>query len=396
MKNMKIVFISNFMTEHQKFLSMAFCSHKDIDYRFIETKEPDDSFQSVNCNDDKDLDFVIGFDEFKAKRKDCCKIINDADVVIHGSAPDSLISERVMANKLTFRYSERFYKDGFLKIKYMRNYLAAWLHHGRFKDYKLYMLCSSAFTSADANKFGNYIGKCYKWGYFPRTETFDITKAVEEKKPGSIIWASRFIDWKHPEIPVLIAERLKNDGYDFSLTLYGKGKMFDTVGKLIKDKNLEDKVFLDDSKNSDELREIMRASSIFLHTANRKEGWGVVVNEAMNSGCAVVASHIVGAVPYMIKDGENGMIYEDGNIDDLYKKITGLLSDPAKTKRLGINAYETVTKLWNAGQAADRFYALSKAMLSGDKNPILFDDGPCSKAQIIEDDWYKTDRDQIR
>ena len=37
-----------------------------------------------------------------------------------------------------------------------------------------------------------------------------------------------------------------------------------------------------------------------------QEGWGAVVNEAMNSGCAVVADHMIGAAPWLIRQGENG------------------------------------------------------------------------------------------
>ena len=129
-----------------------------------------------------------------------------------------------------------------------------------------------------------------------------------------------------------------------------------------------------------------------LHTANRREGWGVVLNEAMNSGCAVVASHIVGAVPYLINDGDNGLVFKDGDVDDLYKKIKSLLDDPEKTKHICKNAYKTVTEMWNCDNTANRFVSLAKEMLSGNMSPELFESGPCSKAEIIEDNWYENDR----
>lgn len=388
---MKIVFISNFITDHQKYLSLEFDRMDDVDYAFIETITPDDSFQSENLKNEPKMSFVIGVEEFKNNRERYQKIIDDADVVIHGSAPDELIVKRINDGKLTFKYSERFYKDGFRKSKYIRNYLAAWLHHGRFMKKRIYMLATSAFTPDDCKRFDNYIDKCYKWGYFPKFEVLDIEKTVALKRKASIVWAGRFIDWKHPELPIMVAKRLKADGYDFSLTMFGKGEMFEEISELIKAENLQDNVFLDDSKNSEQLREIMKSSSIFLHTANRKEGWGVVINEAMNSGCAVVASHIVGSVPYLIKDNENGMIFEDGNIENLYKKVKFLLDNPEKCGDLGKNAYNTVANLWNPQIAAERFYALAKALLSGDDYPELFESGPCSKAEIIKDNWYKSD-----
>ena len=33
----------------------------------------------------------------------------------------------------------------------------------------------------------------------------------------------------------------------------------------------------------------------------------------MNSACAVVANSAIGSVPFLIKNKENGLIYENGN-----------------------------------------------------------------------------------
>ena len=43
--------------------------------------------------------------------------------------------------------------------------------------------------------------------------------------------------------------------------------------------------------------------------SGRKEGWGAVVNEAMSSGCAVVADAEAGSVPYLIENSKDGFIY---------------------------------------------------------------------------------------
>ena len=100
----------------------------------------------------------------------------------------------------------------------------------------------------------------------------------------------------------------------------------------------------------------------------------------MNSGCAVVASRAIGSVPYLLRDGENGLIYESGNTDELYEKVKLLLDEPERQRRLGFNAYKTMTELWNAEVAAERFVELAKRVLCGEKSPMLFDDGPCGKA----------------
>ncbi len=41
----------------------------------------------------------------------------------------------------------------------------------------------------------------------------------------------------------------------------------------------------------DKVRAYMERADVFLFTSDFNEGWGAVLNESMNSGCAVVASH---------------------------------------------------------------------------------------------------------
>ena len=46
-----------------------------------------------------------------------------------------------------------------------------------------------------------------------------------------------------------------------------------------------------------------------------------MVNEAMNSGCAVVADHMIGAAPWLIRQGENGRMYRDGEEQELFRTV---------------------------------------------------------------------------
>jgi glycosyltransferase involved in cell wall biosynthesis len=104
----------------------------------------------------------------------------------------------------------------------------------------------------------------------------------------------------------------------------------------------------------------MEKASVYLFTSSRKEGWGAVLNESMNSGCAVVASYDAGSVPFMVRDGENGFTFN--NKKDLFKKTEKLLADDELRKKLGKNAYITVRDKWNAELAAER---LSGWLLTG-------------------------------
>ena len=169
----------------------------------------------------------------------------------------------------------------------------------------------------------------------------------------------------------------------------------------------------------------MEESEIYLITSDRKEGWGAVVNEAMNSGCAVVADHMIGAAPWMIRQRENGILYHDGCEQQLQEYVAELLQDPAECRRLGEAAQQTVRTEWNARTAAERLVRLCREMgfLAGGPStennlgagsaepalcadgqclpapsvPALWTDGPCSPAPVIPERrmyQYLTERNE--
>ena len=55
---------------------------------------------------------------------------------------------------------------------------------------------------------------------------------------------------------------------------------------------------------------------------------------------------------------------------------------------MGRAAYQTLADKWNADVAAERFMVLAQALLDG-KKPDLFMNGPCSRAAILRNGWYK-------
>ena len=133
----------------------------------------------------------------------------------------------------------------------------------------------------------------------------------------------------------------------------------------------------------------MEQSQIFLFTSYRNEGWGAVLNESLNSGCAVVASHAIGSVPFLLQDGKNGFIYKDGDINDLFNKVKYLLDNEAERINMQKSAYETIINEWNAENAAKKLIELLTKLLNGENVETLFESGVCSKAKILKDNWFK-------
>lgn len=384
---MKVAFVTNRLTHHQTSFCNALRKREGCDFRVILCRPIELGKEAKYPNYSDFGDILWELYDSNAAQTRIREFIDYADVVIIGSAPDALIVERLKKKRLTFKFSERFYKNGTPLKRLPRDIAGAWLHHGRFRKYPLYMLCASAYTAGDAARFGNYKNRCYKWGYFPQTMRYGERELLQKKdnEVPVILWAGRFLDWKHPDDALCVAERLKQNGYRFELNLIGNGEMEQQLRQMIRDKNLEDCVHLLGAMPPEAVRQHMERANIYLFTSDRNEGWGAVLNESMNSGCAVVASRAIGSVPFLVEDGKNGLIYESGNVDMLCEKVKYLLDKPDERKRLGLSAYRTIAESWNAEMAAKRLVELSERLLSGEKYPEPFASGLCSKAEVISD-----------
>lgn len=399
-KTVKITFISNFLGPHQLPFCKAMVNRLGEDFKFVATEPMTEERIKLGWSLDKDTyPFEIKANESNELQKKAEQLAIESDVVIIGSAPDSYIIPRLKRNKLTFKYSERPLKKGIHWNNLAHIICGMWLHHGRFQSKPVYMLAASAYTAGDYARFGCYRGKCYKWGYFPEAKKYDPDELMKGKLSAasdglkspcvSILWAGRLIGGKHPDASILLAESLKKKGYSFKMTIIGTGEMEEQLHNMIEDKNLEDCVEMPGAMKASEVRSYMEKADIYLFTSDFNEGWGAVLNESMNSGCAVVASHAIGSVPFLIKDGENGLIYENENQKHFEEQVIRLLDDAELRSRIGKNAYETIVNMWNAKTAAERFILLTQNLIEKNNTDNLFADGPCSKAKIIKNNWYQ-------
>ena len=381
----KLVFLSNYFNHHQRFLADEFYRLLGDGYTFIETMPMEEERKSLGWNREERPYLFSSYGSDEAYREALDRI-NSADVVIWGSAPDKMVRGRIKAGKLTFRYSERVYKKEPPRYEMPLRALKYYFRFGRYKN--VHLLCASAYTAGDYARTRTFVGKAYKWGYFTEVKKYEDPLAlIATKKPRSILWVARFLTLKRPEAPIEVARRLRKEGYQFELNMIGVGEELERARGLVEQLGLADCVHLLGSMKPEEVRAYMERSEIFLFTSDRREGWGAVLNESMNSGCAVVASHAIGAAPFLIKDGENGELYCDGDTDALYQKVKTLLDCPERRERLGKNAYETMAFKWSPQVAAERFAILAAELLEGAPTST-YDDGPCSIAPRLRDNWY--------
>lgn len=381
---MTITFFSNYMNIHQ----LPFCEElmKHIgteNFKFVSTRQMDSDrvqmgFEDMNVT----KPFVVREYEDEKGKKEAFRLTVESDVVIFGSAPSEYLFERMKHDKLTFKYNERILKRGDWMLFHPVLYKSIRKTFTQYKNKNFYVLCASAYTQRDLALYGFPKEKCFKWGYFPEMKHYSDFEQLRERKarlkrPGvSILWAGRLIGWKHPEVPVYVAKQLRKKGINFELNMIGEGPERERTAMLIAKNHLEDFVHLLGAKEHDFVLEMMEKSDIFLFTSDRNEGWGAVLNEAMNAGCAVVANKAIGSVPFLIEDGKSGLMYSSQK--ESVEKIMYLIGKEGEIQRLGKRAKEATSNVWSIENATANLMTLIEELSNGDK--ITNKKGPCSRA----------------
>lgn len=389
---MQIAFFTNYLTHHQIEFCDILYEKTQKNFYLVVTRDVDLEQKLLGYSDlNSTYPYVVRAYEPRNERF-ISSLCLESDVVIFGSAPLQYLEERAKVNKITFIYTERIFKKGYIyglhpnSLKYMyQKFISK-------KNSKQYYLCASAFASNDINLYTHTPEKFFKWGYFPPCTRYQSVDELLSKKRNSsvieIMWAGRFISWKHPESVIYAANYLERRGIPFHVTMVGNGEKFEEIKSLVSE-NLKKRISFLGAVQPEKVRELMERSDIYLATSDFNEGWGAVVNEALNSACAVVASHAMGSVPFLINHGTNGIIYNFKNTESLGKSIEKLILDKELRLNISKNAYATITEEWNAGVATERFFSLCESLIS--ENKVTFNHGPCSNAGILRNSWFKED-----
>lgn len=382
---MKVVFYSNFLTHHQVPFCLEMQKRLGENFKFVSTVKIFKWRLDLGFKDlDQEYDFVVRAYESEEMKEKALKLATESDVVIIGSITDDYIIERLKQDKITFRYRYRvfIFPDGFFKTVFNKEKMKlAFDRHIKYRKNKnLYLLTANGYGANDFNFLGLYKDKIYKWGYFLETNHYDIEKLIEEKEKNEkiqIVWVARFIKWKHPEVVIKLAKKLKKQNYNFEIKMLGTGVLEEKIKKEIIKNNLQDVVTVVGQVPSDKVKDYYEKANIFIATSGSNEGWGAVVNESMNAGCAVIANQKMGSVPFLIKHNENGLVYN--SFKELENNVKLVIENKELRKKLSINAYKYITEEWTASTAAENLINLFDSIINKKESEII--DGPASKAK---------------
>ena len=152
---------------------------------------------------------------------------------------------------------------------------------------------------------------------------------------------------------------LKEDGVTAHLTIIGDGPDRDKLQNLARDAGVNDSISFCGAV--EDIIPYLQKSALFV-LPSLSEGLSNVLLEAMACGLPIVATRVGGNID-LIRDGENGILVETENSNQLSEAMKKLLQDKALAKKLGSEARKTVEQRFSLISIADRYLSLYQKLI---------------------------------
>ncbi len=398
---MRIALLTNIISPHQLPLARALVRRVGADnYRYVYTEAPHDERTRMGWGDATEAWCRWGTEADPA--------LLEADVVLSGHRALELFEQRNADTKLTFYASERWFKPplGFLRVfvpsyfRMVRRFLRALkaptmrllpqgVHAAR--DFARLMglfagdirclfrapavafesrpggvvvslrqaidagvLDAAAVTFAKRHGFvqipethwgrvepmGLY-AKMRLWGYFVAPGRPSAAEQPRKAGPLRVLWVGRMLDWKRIDTLVEVVKGLP----DVTLDLYGHGSEEENLKRLAEGCNA---IRFHDFVPVEQVRELMRSHDVYVLSSDGGEGWGAVVNEALEEGMIVIGTAEAGASATMLPPES---LYPAGDVVALCRILKDIV---AESGQIG---------LWTAENAAEALLVMAEAWM---------------------------------
>lgn len=109
----------------------------------------------------------------------------------------------------------------------------------------------------------------------------------------------------------------------WDLVICGSGAEEHSIRNLINDKSLSDCIYLPGFITYQQIGDWYGLANAFVHPA-LQEQWGLVVNEACAAKLPILCSRTVGARYELVKDGQNGLLFDPENRQDMTRALLNI------------------------------------------------------------------------
>jgi glycosyltransferase involved in cell wall biosynthesis len=175
----------------------------------------------------------------------------------------------------------------------------------------------------------------------PASEEIYKKYAIPKNVP-IILYVGRIDPEKSLDILVNSFKKLIKEAPKAHLVMVGDGTAREKLEKMIKRKKLGSQTHFIGRVIGDDLSQIYRTGTVFVITS-KTETQSIVLMEAMASGLPAIAVN-AGAVTELVKDGENGFIFEPDDTAGIASGINTIISNKELREKMSKNALKMIAK----------------------------------------------------
>ena len=163
--------------------------------------------------------------------------------------------------------------------------------------------------------------KIYRFGYFRNVEHDAQNPIINEMT--QFIFVGQLIERKGVMTLLEAIKNIYETNKLFHLTMIGTGELETVLRNFIEENQLQDRIILLGAINSENVMEYLKKADLLI-LPSMFDGWGMVVNEALQSSVPVLVSNKCGAKE-LVKHDYNGLIFEADDIKSLTKNLLKFL-----------------------------------------------------------------------
>jgi len=188
--------------------------------------------------------------------------------------------------------------------------------------------------------------------HFPKTPPPDNEIPV-------LLSVARYTKQKRLDDIIAAAAKVRSEGIPLKIIMVGEGPLENDLKELAQNSAPADTVEFIPLVAQQKLAEFYRqADAVIL--SSEGEGFGLVLVEAGLTGRPVIGARS-GGITDIVIDGQNGLLFEVGNVDQLAGCIKTMMTDREKRAALGEAGYKRAMQDFSTPVLVDRVYNLFKA-----------------------------------
>ena len=202
------------------------------------------------------------------------------------------------------------------------------------------LIFSNAYTNVSPSK---YLMKAFKdFGfenvcYIPNSIEIENYPVIPKKKEKlKLLWVRSLAKIYNPKMAIEVLNELKKRGYEAELCMVGPDKELLLTGLESLASDYKVKVKFTGKLTQSEWIELSKNYNVFVNTTNF-DNMPVSVIEAMALAFPVISTN-VGGLSFLLDDGNNALLVNANDVENMANKIIELIEDPKLVNKLTLNA----------------------------------------------------------